>query len=87
MKSIFITGRIPEIAYTKLSERYSVTMNRTDSPLSKSQIIEGIKGKDGVLCILSDKIDREIIESNPNLKIIANYGAGFDNIDLAAAAL
>lgn len=85
MKSIFITGRVPEIAYTKLTEKYDVTMNRTDRPLSKSQIIEGIKGKDGVLCILSDKIDREIIESNPNLKIIANYGAGFDNIDLAAA--
>lgn len=85
MKSIFITGRIPEIAYTKLSERYDVTMNRADRPLSKEQIIEGIKGKDGVLCILSDKMDREIIESNPDLKIIANYGAGFDNIDLAAA--
>lgn len=85
MKSIFITGRIPEIAYTKLSDRYDVTMNRADRPLSKEQIIEGIKGKDGVLCILSDKMDREIIESNPDLKIIANYGAGFDNIDLAAA--
>lgn len=85
MKSIFITGRIPEIAFTKLSERYNVTMNNTDRPLSKAQIIEGIKDKDGVLCILSDKIDRDIIESNPSLKIIANYGAGFDNIDLAAA--
>lgn len=85
MKNIFITGRIPEIAFTKLSERYNVTMNNTDRPLSKAQIIEGIKDKDGVLCILSDKIDRDIIESNPSLKIIANYGAGFDNIDLAAA--
>lgn len=85
MKNIFITGRIPEIAFTKLSERYNVTMNNTDRPLSKAQIIEGIKDKDGVLCILSDKMDRDIIESNPNLKIIANYGAGFDNIDLAAA--
>lgn len=85
MKNIFITGRIPEIAFTKLSERYNVTMNNTDRPLSKAQIIEGIKDKDGVLCILSDKMDRAIIESNPSLKIIANYGAGFDNIDLAAA--
>lgn len=85
MKKIFITGMIPEIAYSSLSERFIVTMNRSEKPLSKDQIIEGIRGKDALLCILSDRIDREVIESNPNLEIIANYGAGFDNIDLAAA--
>ncbi|WP_409228177.1 2-hydroxyacid dehydrogenase family protein [Gudongella sp. SC589] len=85
MKKIFITGMIPEIAYSKLSESYDVTMNRGEKPLSKDQIVEGIKDKDALLCILSDRIDREIMESNPNLEIIANYGAGFDNIDLMAA--
>jgi len=85
MKKIFITGLIPEIAYSKLSERFHVTMNRSEKPLSKDQIIEGIRDKDALLCILSDRIDREVIESNPKLEIIANYGAGFDNIDLFAA--
>ena len=85
MKKIFITGIIPEIAYSKLSESYDVTMYRGEKPLSKDQIVEGIKDKDALLCILSDRIDREIMESNPNLEIIANYGAGFDNIDLLAA--
>ena len=85
MKKIFITGIIPEIAYSKLSESYDVTMYRGEKPLSKDQIVEGIKDKDALLCILSDRIDRDIMESNPNLEIIANYGAGFDNIDLLAA--
>ena len=85
MKKIFITGIIPEIAYSKLSESYDVTMYRGEKPLSKDQIVEGIKDKDALLCILSDRIDRDIMESNPNLEIIANYGAGFDNIDLMAA--
>jgi lactate dehydrogenase-like 2-hydroxyacid dehydrogenase len=85
MKKIFITGLIPEIAYSKLSERFHVTMNRSGKPLSKNQIIEGIRDADALLCILSDRIDREVIESNPKLEIIANYGAGFDNIDLQAA--
>lgn len=85
MKRIFISGVIPEIAYSKLSEKYDVTMYRGDKPLSKDQMIEGVKDKDALLCILSDRIDRDIIESNPNLEIIANYGAGFDNIDLLAA--
>ncbi|WP_422484974.1 NAD(P)-dependent oxidoreductase [Gudongella sp. DL1XJH-153] len=85
-KNIFISGVIPEIAFRKLSEKHNVKMNRTGKPLSKKEIMEGIKGQDALLCILSDKIDREVIESNPGIRIIANYGAGFDNIDLAAAS-
>lgn len=85
MKNIFISGIIPEIAFKKLSEKHNVKINRTGKSLSKEELIDGIKGQDALLCILSDKIDREVIESNPNLRIIANYGAGFDNIDLAAA--
>ena len=41
-----------------------------------------IKGQDALLCPLSDKIDKEVIDAGDNLKIIANYGAGFDNIDI-----
>lgn len=86
MKKIFISGKIPKIAYEVLSKKYDVTMHDDLRPLTKEEIIEGIKGKDALLCILSDKIDREIIESNPKLKIIANYGAGFDNIDIQTAS-
>lgn len=85
MKKIFISGRIPEIAHEMLSKEFEVSMHDDITLLSKDQIIEGIKGKDALLCLLSDKIDKEIIESNPNLKIIANYGAGFDNIDIETA--
>lgn len=85
MNKIFISGKIPEIAYETLSNDFEVTMHDEISLLSKEEIIKGIEGKDALLCLLSDKIDREIIESNPNLKIIANYGAGFDNIDIKAA--
>ncbi len=86
MKKIFISSKIPKIAYDKLSKNYEVTMHDDISVLSKDEIIEGIKGKDALLCILSDKIDKDIIESNKELKIIANYGAGFDNIDIATAS-
>lgn len=85
MKKIFISGKIPEIAYKKLSENYEVSMHDDITLLSKDEIIKGIDGVDGLLCLLSDKIDKDVIESNKNLKIIANYGAGFDNIDIATA--
>ncbi len=85
MKEVFISGRIPKVAYEMLSKEFKVTMHDEITLLTKEELIQGIKGKDALLCLLSDKIDQEIIESNPNLKVIANYGAGFDNIDIQTA--
>ncbi len=84
-QKVFITGKIPEIAYELLQEHFEVTMNHSLEPLSKEEIIAGLQGKDALLSILSDDIDRAVIESNPDLKIIANYGAGFNNVDIDAA--
>ncbi|WP_425803691.1 2-hydroxyacid dehydrogenase family protein [Desulfitobacterium sp. Sab5] len=85
MKRVFISGKIPRLAYDLLAKEFDVTMHDDLSLLSKQEIMDGIAGKDALLCLLSDIIDKEIIESNKNLKIIANYGAGFNNIDIAAA--
>jgi lactate dehydrogenase-like 2-hydroxyacid dehydrogenase len=84
-QSVFISGKIPRLAYDLLKQEFEVTMHDDLSLLTKEEIIKGIRGKDALLCLLSDSIDREIIESNPDLKVISNYGAGFNNIDIAAA--
>lgn len=84
-QKIFISGLIPKIAYEKLSKEFDVTMHNSMDLLTKEQIIKGIDGKDALLCLLSNTIDKGIICSNPNLKVIANYGAGFNNIDVETA--
>lgn len=84
-KKVFISGLIPNNAYDLLSKEFDVTMHDSINLLSKEEIIKGIEGKDALLCLLSDSIDKDIIDSNPNLKIIANYGAGFNNIDVKTA--
>ncbi len=84
-QKVFISGMIPKTAYDILSKEFEVTMHNDITLLSKREIIKHIAGKDALLCLLSDTIDKDIIDSNPNLKIIANYGAGFNNIDLKAA--
>ena len=76
---------IPKTAYNILSEKFEVSMHDDITLLNKQEIIKGIAEKDALLCLLSDIIDKDIINSNPNLKIIANYGAGFNNIDLKTA--
>jgi glyoxylate reductase len=82
---VFLTRELPEKVLNYLHEHVSLEMNHDDRVLRKEEIIKGIQGKDALLCNLMDTIDKEVIDSNPNLKIIANYAVGFDNIDIEAA--
>lgn len=82
---VFVTSKVPEKIYKRLEDNFELIYNNSEKPLTKAEIIEKIEDAEALLCPLSDKIDREIIEKSNNLKIIANYGAGFDNIDIKAA--
>lgn len=79
---LLITSNIPEKIYDDLDKNFEISYHDSNVPLSKEEIIEMIKGQDALLCPLSDKIDKDVIDAGDNLKIIANYGAGFDNIDI-----
>lgn len=85
-QKVFISGKIPTVAYEMLSKEFDVTMHDDLRLLTKEEIIDGVKNSDALLSLLSDNIDADIIAAAPNLKIIANYGAGFNNIDLKAAS-
>lgn len=86
---VFITRPIPDAGIKLLQEKdYEVLINdlATDRPATKEEILNGVKGADALLSVLTEKIDAEIMEAaGPQLKIIANYAVGFDNIDLEAA--
>lgn len=82
---VFVTRKIPEPGLELLRNRCTTDLNPFDRVLTKNEIIEGITGKDGLLCLLTDSIDQDVINSEPNLKMIASYAVGYDNIDVAAA--
>ena len=82
---IFVTRKIPEAGLNLLREKFELEINPLNRILSKKEIIKGIKGKDGLLCLLTDQIDKEIILSEKKIKIIANYAVGYDNIDIKLA--
>ena len=82
---IFVTRKIPKKGLELLSKHHEVEVSPHDRTLTKKEIIEGLKGKDGLLCLLTDKIDREVIESESKLKMIANYAVGYNNIDVKIA--
>ncbi len=82
---IFVTRSIPEPGLKLLEKHHQVEVNPYDRVLTKEEIIKGVKGKDGLLCLLTDPIDADVINSEPKLKMIASYAVGYNNIDVKAA--
>jgi len=83
MSKVLIAGRIPEPALNILKDaNLTVTVfDDRQSLITKSDLIDLISDKDFLITPLSTQVDAEVIDAAPNLKLIANYGAGFNNID------
>ncbi len=87
MPKIYITRRIPESGINKLKEKgYDIAISEEDRVLSKEEIIQNAKGADALFCLLTDTIDAEVMDGiGKQLKIIANYAVGYNNIDVKSA--
>lgn len=82
---VLVTRRWPEAVERALGERFDVILNDTDMPLSQSELAAAMAEFDVLAPTVSDRIDAEVIGGGDRVKLIANYGVGFDHIDLAAA--
>ncbi len=85
---IFITRKIPEAGIALLKEKgHEVEVSTKDGVLTKEELLLALRAKqyDAVISLLTDKIDGEVMDAAPTVKIFANYAVGYDNIDLAAA--
>jgi lactate dehydrogenase-like 2-hydroxyacid dehydrogenase len=82
---IFVTRKIPKPGLDLLRKEHDIEINPFNRVLTNKEIIKSLKGKDGLLCLLTDQIDEEVIVSEPRLKMIASYAVGYDNIDVEAA--
>lgn len=85
--NICITRAIPGVAAELLkNEGYAVNVNPHDRPLTKEELRRFVEGADAILSLLTDTMDGEVMDAaGPQLKIIANYAVGYDNIDTSAA--
>lgn len=82
---VLITRNLPTSAIDRLRKYIIVEINQKDEVMSRKELVEKIKDKDGLLCLLTDRIDTEVMDAGERLKIIANYAVGYNNIDLKAA--
>lgn len=83
--NVFVTRKIPESGLSMLKKHHSVTVSQKDRVLSKKEIIDHAKDAEGLVCLLTDTIDEEVISHLPKLKMIANYAVGFNNVDVEYA--
>lgn len=83
---VLVTRAWPKRVEQELQQRYDVTLNATDVPLTVAQLQDALKNYDAVCPTVSDKISAEVLGASPiRAKILGNFGVGFNHIDLEAA--
>ncbi|MEH7181019.1 2-hydroxyacid dehydrogenase family protein [Neobacillus vireti] len=86
MAKILVAGEIPQKGLDLLMKDHEVEVFPGEQLISQDELIGRIKDKDALISLLSTSVGQEVIDQAPNLKIIANYGAGFNNVDFKYAA-
>lgn len=84
--NVVVTRRLPEPVETRLKELFQAELRQDDAPMSREELAAAIARADVLVPTITDNIDAALIaQAGPGLRLIANYGAGVDNIDVATA--
>jgi glyoxylate reductase len=86
MARVFVTRQLPGGALDRLRAEHDVEIWPGELPPPREELLAGVADAEGLLSLLSDRVDAELIDAAPKLRAVANYAIGFDNIDLEAAA-
>ncbi|NDI04647.1 MAG: D-glycerate dehydrogenase, partial [Rhodobacteraceae bacterium] len=83
---VVLTRRLPEPVETRLKELFDVTLRDHDTQMSHAELVDAVKTCDVLVPTITDKIDAGLLgQAGENLKLIANFGAGIDHIDVETA--
>ena len=83
---VVVTRKLPELVEARMRELFDVTLNASDAPMTREQLAIATKTATVLVPTVTDRIDKALLSgAGPQLKLIANYGTGVDNIDLEAA--
>lgn len=86
MPTVLVTRRLPPPGILPLLDAgLTVDHHDDDEPLSRDELLTRVEGCEGLLALLTDRVDAELIDAAPRLQVVANLAVGYDNIDLVAA--
>jgi glyoxylate reductase len=83
---VIVTRRLPDVVETRMCELFDTRLNVDDKPMSQADLIAAVKVADVLVPTVTDRIDRAVLtQAGPQLRLIANFGTGVDNVDLDTA--
>lgn len=83
---VIVTRKLPDVIETRMCELFDARLNINDKPMPRTALAEAMQTAEVVVPTVTDRIDAELISlAGPQLKLIANFGTGIDNIDVTAA--
>jgi glyoxylate reductase len=85
MSKVLVTRRLPSSVLSKLHDAADVDLYSGEATISADQLRQQIADKDALICLVTDAIDRAVLDAAPALKVVANVAAGYNNIDIAYA--
>lgn len=84
MASVLLTRRVPSSVLTPLQAQHDLEVWPGDAAIPRAELLQRVAGKDALICVLTDRIDDEVLDAGSQLKIVANIAVGYDNIDVPA---
>ena len=82
---VFVTRIIPDEGLAMLRDQVEMKVWEDELPPPREVMLREARANDGLLTLLTDKIDAELMDANPRLLVVSNHAVGFDNIDIPAA--
>jgi glyoxylate reductase len=83
---VIVTRKLPDVVETRMRELFDARLNTDDKPMTQAQLADAVTIADVLVPTVTDRIDRAVIsQAGPQLRLIANFGTGVDNIDLDTA--
>jgi glyoxylate reductase len=84
MARVFVTRRLPGTALERLAAEHEVEVWPGDMPPPAEELHANVADVEGLLSLLTDRIDQQLLDAAPKLRAVANYAIGFDNVDVDA---
>ena len=82
---VLITRWMPDAALAIVRDQCELQYDASDRQLTPDELVREVGGKDGLLCVVTDRVDDAVLASSPALKVVSTVAVGYDNIDVAAA--
>jgi len=82
---VLITGRLPEEIIALIKKEHEIEVNEEDRPIDRQRLLDSVGDKQGLLCMITDQIDKELFDRASHLRMVSNCAVGYNNIDVKAA--